>query len=133
MHRPYPEALTSPGLLIWCPGGDLFVASIGRLDDGLKAALAASRPPTKRVLVDAEAVNLIDVSACDALLNIILELPGQGITFAFARVRDRVRERMRLEGVEVVVSSTNFHERVTDAVRAWQQQKTPGGGASDAS
>jgi tetratricopeptide (TPR) repeat protein len=38
----------------------------------LKAALAASRPPAKRVLVDAEAVNLIDASACDALVNLIL-------------------------------------------------------------
>jgi hypothetical protein len=28
------------------PGGDLFFASIGHVGDGLKAALAASRPPT---------------------------------------------------------------------------------------
>jgi MFS superfamily sulfate permease-like transporter len=123
----HPEALTFPGLLIWRPGGDLWFASIGHLGDGLKAALAASRPPTKRVLVDAEAVNLIDVSACDALLNVIQELRGQGITFAFARVRDHVRERMRLGGIEAVVGSTNFHERVTDGVRAWQQQEAPDG------
>jgi hypothetical protein len=49
------------------------------------------------------------------------ELQSQGITFAFARVRDQVRERMRLAGVEAFVSSTNFHERVTDGVRAWQK------------
>jgi MFS superfamily sulfate permease-like transporter len=121
----HPEALTFPGLLIWRPGGDLFFASIGHLGDGLKAVLAASRPPTKRVLVDAEAVNLIDVSACDALLNLIQELQSQGITFAFARVRDRVQERLRLGGVEAVVGSTNFHERVTDGVRASQQQEAP--------
>src|SRR5262249_13313073 len=118
----HPEALTFPGLLIWRPGGDLFFASIGHLGDGLKAALAASRPPAKHVLVDAEGVNLIDVSASDALLNLIRELQGQGITFAIARVRDHVRERMRLAGLEAVVGSTNFHERVTDGVRAWQQQ-----------
>jgi sulfate permease, SulP family len=41
----HPEALTFPGLLIWRAGGDLFFASIGHLDEGLKAALAASRPP----------------------------------------------------------------------------------------
>jgi MFS superfamily sulfate permease-like transporter len=87
----------------------------------LKAALAASRPPTKHVLLDAESVNVIDITACDALLNLIQELQSQGITFAFARVRDEVRERMRLGGVEAVVGSTNFHERVTDGVRARQQ------------
>jgi len=75
------------------------------------------------VLLDAGSVNFIDTSACDALLNSIKELQGHGITFAFARVRDPVRERMRLGGIEAVVGSTNFHERVTDGVRAWQQQE----------
>jgi SulP family sulfate permease len=119
----HPEAFTFPGLLIWRPGGDLFFASIGHLGDGLKAAVAASRPPTKHVLLDAESVNLIDTSACDALLTMIQELKRQGISFAFARVRDPVREQMRLGDVEAVVGSTNFHERVTDGVRAWQQQE----------
>jgi MFS superfamily sulfate permease-like transporter len=129
----HPEAITFPGLLIWRPGGDLFFASIGHLGDALKAALAASRPPAKHVLVDAESVNFIDVSACDGLLNLIRELQGQGITFAFARVRDGVRERMRLGGVEAVVGATNFHERVTDGVLAWQQHEVPAGVSAGAS
>jgi MFS superfamily sulfate permease-like transporter len=69
-------------------------------------------------------VNFIDTSACDAVLNLIKELQSQGITFAFARVRDEVRERMRLGGIEAAVGSTNFHERVTDGVHAWQQQES---------
>jgi sulfate permease, SulP family len=73
--------------------------------------------------VDAESVNFIDTSACDALLNSIKELQSQGITFPFARVRDEVRERMRLAGIEAVVGSTNFHERVTNGVYAWQETK----------
>ena len=121
--RRHPEALTFPGLLIWRIGGDLFFASIGHFDEGLKAALASNRPPTKHVLVDADSVNFIDTSACDALLNFIKELQSQDITFAFARVRDEVRERMRLGGIEAVVGSTNFYERVTDGVRAWPGQE----------
>jgi MFS superfamily sulfate permease-like transporter len=119
--RLHPEALTFPGLLIWRAGGDLFFANIGRVDAELKDALTARRPPAKHVLVDAGSVNFIDTSACDALLNAIRELQGQGITLAFARVRDQVRERLRLGGVEAAVGSANFHERVTDGVRAWQQ------------
>jgi sulfate permease, SulP family len=122
--RLHPEALTFPGLLIWRAGGDLFFASIGHFDDALRAALAASRPPAKQVLLDAESMNFIDTSACDALLNSIKELQRQGIAFTFARVRDEVRERLRLAGIEAVVESTNFYERVTDGVRAWQQQDT---------
>jgi MFS superfamily sulfate permease-like transporter len=48
-----PQALTFPGLLIWRPSGDLFFASIGHLGGGLKAVLAASRPPTKHEAPDA--------------------------------------------------------------------------------
>ena len=120
--RRHPEAITFPGLLIWRAGGDLFFASIGHVDEGLKAALATNRPPARHVLLDADSVNFIDTSACDALLSFVKELQAQGITVAFARVRDEVRERMRLGGIEAVVGSANFHERVTDGVRAWQQR-----------
>ena len=123
--RHHPEALTFPGLLIWRPGGDLFFASIGHLGDGLRAALAESRPPAKHVLLDADSVNFIDTTACDALLNTIRETQSRGITVAFARVRDPVRERMRLGGIEAVVGSTSFYERVTDGVRAWQRHESP--------
>jgi hypothetical protein len=34
---------------------------------------------------------------------------------------------MRLGGVEALVGSTNFHERVTDGERAWQQQEASNG------
>src|SRR6266581_4256785 len=125
--RRHPEALTFPGLLIWRAGGDLFFASIGHFDAGLKAALAATRPAAKRVLVDADSVNFIDTSGCDAALNAIKELQIQGITFAFARVRDEVRERLRLSGIEAAVGSTNFYDRVTDGVRAWQRQESLNG------
>lgn len=121
--RRHPEALSFPGLLIWRVGGDLFFASIGHLGEELKAALAANRPPARHVLLDADSVNFVDTSACDALLNLIKELQNQGIAFAFARVRDEVRERMRLGGIEAAVGSANFHERVTDGVRVWQQQE----------
>jgi len=117
----HPEAITFPGLLIIRTGGDMFFASVDHLGELFKAALAASQPPAKHVLLDAGSVNFIDTSGCDKLMSTIKELQAQGITFAFARVRDDVREGMRLGGVEAVVGPTNFYERVTDGVRAWQQ------------
>jgi len=60
-------------------------------------------------------------------LILIQDLQSQGITFAFARVRDEVREQMRLAGIETIVGPANFHERVTDGVRAWQKRKRSDG------
>jgi high affinity sulfate transporter 1 len=114
----HPEAKTFPGILIWRVDGDMFFASIGHIIEGLKAALAASRTPVRHVLLDAEAVNLIDTSANDELLRLIEELQRQGITVGFARVRDEVRERMRYGRIEAAVGAAAFHERITDGVRA---------------
>jgi MFS superfamily sulfate permease-like transporter len=122
--RRHPEALTFPGLLIWRAGGDLFFASVNHFVDGLRTALTASHPPIERVLVDAGSVNLIDTSACDTLLNFVRQVQSERISFAFARVRDDVRDRMRLGGIEAAVGSASFYERVTDGVREWQQQSS---------
>jgi anti-anti-sigma factor len=122
----HPEAITFPGMLIWRAGGDLFFASIGHVEERLKAELEATHPQARHVLLDAESVNFIDTAACETLLSFIKELQGRGVTVAFARVRDSVRERMRSAGLEAVVGSANFHERVTDGVRAWEQQERRG-------
>jgi MFS superfamily sulfate permease-like transporter len=90
----------------------------------LKASLAA-RPDVKRVLLDFAPVNHIDVSAGDTLLSFIKELQDRGISLAFVRVRDPVRHDMRLAGIEAVVGPSNFYERITDGVRAWQQSGGP--------
>jgi hypothetical protein len=47
-----------------------------------------------------------DTSAGDELRGFAKELHGQGITLTFARVRDHVREGMRLGGVEAAVGPT---------------------------
>jgi high affinity sulfate transporter 1 len=120
----HPEAVTFPGLLIWRPGGDLFFANVGHVGEGMKAALSAAHPPVRHVLFDAGSVNLIDTTALDELLNTVKELHHKDITVSFARVRDQVREQMRLSGVETVVGSQNFYERVTDGLRAWQRTKS---------
>ena len=87
----------------------------------LNNSLAEIRPQVKHVLLDFSSVDFIDVSACDELLTFIKELQSQGITIAFARVRDSVRENMQLGGIEAVVGSANFYERITDGVCAWRR------------
>jgi anti-anti-sigma regulatory factor len=72
----------------------------------------------KRVLLDFSQVNCIDVSASDELSNFIKELKNQGLALALARVRDSVRDDLRLVGIEAIVGPGNFYERITDGVRA---------------
>ena len=120
--RRHPEARTFPGLLIWRVGGDLFFASVGQMEAGLRSSLAEIRPPIKHVLLDMSSVNFIDVSACDELITFIKQLQSRDVTIAFARVRDNVRQDMQLARIESVVGPADFYERVTDGVWAWQRR-----------
>jgi high affinity sulfate transporter 1 len=129
--RRHPEASRFPGLLIWRIGGDLFFASIGQMRRALEVTLDA-RKDVQRVLLDFASVNFIDVSACDELLSLIKELKNRGITVAFVRVRDAVRDNMRLARIETVVEPGNFYERTTDVVRAWQRRDHPSPSVSTA-
>jgi MFS superfamily sulfate permease-like transporter len=115
----HPDATTFPGLLIWRIGGDLFFASVGHAGTALKAAVAA-RPDVKRVLLDFDSVEFIDITAADGLLRLAETLQNNGISLGCARVRDPVRDDMRRSGIEAAVGPANFYERITDGVRAWQ-------------
>jgi len=121
--RRHPEVRTFPGLLIWRVGGDLFFASVGQMEAALKNSLAEIRPPIKHVLLDMSSVNFIDVSACDELITFIKQLQSRGVTIAFARVRDTVRQDMQLAKIEAVAGSADFYERITDGICAWQRQQ----------
>jgi MFS superfamily sulfate permease-like transporter len=87
------------------------------LGELFKAALAQANR-RRPILLDASSVALIATSSFKHALFSNQDYPP-GIC-AYACARD-VRKRMRLGGIETVVGSTNFYERVTDGVRAWQQ------------
>jgi high affinity sulfate transporter 1 len=122
--RMHPDAITFPGLLIWRIGGDVFFASAGNVGTGLRTAIAAA-PEVKRVLLDFGSVDFLDVTGGDEVLRLVRELHGKGIGVGLVRVRDTIREDLRLAGIEAEVGSGNFYERVTDGVHAWQQQAVP--------
>src|SRR5215469_14057847 len=81
---------------------------VGHFEGGLQRARATSDEPTRHVLLDAESVDFIDTSACDALLGLAKRLHSEGVTLGFARVRDSVREQLRSAGIEAVVGSISF-------------------------
>jgi MFS superfamily sulfate permease-like transporter len=122
--RRHPEARTFPGLLIWRVGGDLFFASIGHMEAGLKRSIAATPPAVEHVLLDFSAVNDIDITACDELIMFVKKLKSQRVSVAFARVRDTVRRDLELAKIEAVVDAANFHDRITDGVTAWQRRRS---------
>jgi len=122
-RRPYLE--TTPGLLVFRFDSSLFFASANHFSEALKARLAtvseSGTEPISEVLVDAETINLLDTTAAEMLLDVQTDLKKQGITLAFARVRDPVVEKMASTGVVDAVGADHFHDTVMEGVEAFNK------------
>jgi high affinity sulfate transporter 1 len=108
-----------PGLLIFRFDGGLIFSSANQLRTDLRRRIARANPPIRAVLVDAEAIIVIDATALEVLENLRAELHRNGIALGFARVRDPVRDQMRRAGLEAAIGEDRFYETITDGVDAF--------------
>jgi MFS superfamily sulfate permease-like transporter len=118
-----PDLETTPGLLIFRFDSSLFFASANHFVEALQARLAAATEPVRQVLLDAETINLLDTTAAEMLLELQTSLDKQGITLAFARVHDPVKDKMALTGVVDAVGADRFFDTVMEGVEAFGNSK----------
>ncbi len=117
----FPGAETYPGLLIFRFDGSLFFANARIFRDDVRQAVAAD-PSVRTVLINAEAVNDIDVTALEMLQELATELEKSKIDLRFARVKTHVRNIMRSGGLEDVIGANHFHASVRSGVSAYQME-----------
>ncbi|WP_287835444.1 sodium-independent anion transporter, partial [Burkholderia sp.] len=89
----------------------------------LHAAIARSAGPVTRIVVAAEPVTDIDVSAADRLVALCEELREQRIVLNFAEMKGPVKDRLRAYGLFDVFGAASFFPTVTDAVADHVQRK----------
>jgi MFS superfamily sulfate permease-like transporter len=114
----------------------LFFANAELFNTEVQKAVAASPGPVKRIIVTAEPVTSIDVTANDALLELARSLRAQGIELCFAELKDRVKDKLARFGSLAELGESNFFETVGAAVDAyleahavaWTKDLPPAGG-----
>jgi len=112
----HPDAVQTPGLVLFRWDAPLFYANVEIFCEHLHAALTQAAGPVDRVVVAAEPVTDIDVSAADRLVALREELGEQGIALNFAEMKGPVKDRLRAYGLFDVFGSASFFPTVTDAV-----------------
>ncbi|AXF24031.1 sodium-independent anion transporter [Burkholderia pyrrocinia] len=112
----HPDAVQTPGLVLFRWDAPLFYANVEIFCEHLRAALARSASPVDRIVVAAEPVTDIDVSAADRLVALREELSEQGIALNFAEMKGPVKDRLRAYGLFDVFGPASFFPTVTDAV-----------------
>lgn len=112
----HPDAVQTPGLLLFRWDAPLFYANVEIFCEHLHAAIVSSASPVTRIVIAAEPVTDIDVSAADRLVALCEGLRAQTIALDFAEMKGPVKDRLRTYGLFDAFGPASFFPTVTDAV-----------------
>jgi high affinity sulfate transporter 1 len=116
----YPDAVELPGLVIYRFDGPLIFANAKTFRTEVRA-FARTHPPPRWIIVAAEPVTDIDITAADMLEELDRELEAAGITLVFAEMKDAVRQKIGGYGVAWLAHRDAFYPTVGTAVKAYRQ------------
>src|SRR5215471_6227553 len=112
----YPGARLIPGLVLFRWDAPLFFANAEFFHDRVLAAVASSPTPVRWLVVAAEPVTSIDVTAADALCDLDDELAGAGVRLHFAEMKDPVKEKLKRFGLMSRFGERTFFATIDEAV-----------------
>ncbi len=112
----YPDARLVPGLILLRWDAPLFFANAEMFRDRVLEAIEIAAAPTLWVVVAAEPVTDIDLTAADMLAELLVELEAKGVTFAMAELKDPVGDRLKRYGLYERVGREHFFPTLGSAV-----------------
>ena len=115
----YPDARHIPGLVLYRFDAPLFFANADYFRERVRAL--ARRGEVSWIVVAAEPITDIDVTAGETLGDLNDELHAVGIELAFAELKDPVRDRLRRYGIEAAVGTDRFFPTLGVAVATYVQ------------
>jgi MFS superfamily sulfate permease-like transporter len=117
----YPDAQLIPGLLLFRWDAPLFFANAELFQERILAAVAASPTKVRQVVVAAEPVTSVDVTAADALAELDDKLKAAGTRLSFAELKDPVKDKLRRFELYQRFGDNGFFPTIGSAVDAYCQ------------
>lgn len=112
----YPDARQIPGLVLFRWDAPLFFANAEFFSERVRAAMAKSPTPVRRLVVAAEPVTSVDVTAGDTLAELDEALHAKGIELCFAELKDPVKDKLKKFGLLAQLGEDNFFPTIGAAV-----------------
>jgi high affinity sulfate transporter 1 len=112
----YPGARLVPGLTLFRWDAPLFFANAELFCERALDAVAASPTPVRWLVVAAEPVTSVDVTAADMLADLDKTLRTAGIAICFAEMKDPVKDKMKRFGLFARLGEETFFPTVGAAV-----------------
>jgi len=116
----HPEGRPVPGLVLFRWDAQLFFANAEIFRDALHRAVASAPTPTRRVVVAADAISDVDITAADVLLVLHRELSQQGVELWFAGLKGPVKDRLNHYGTLDVIGHDIFSPTVGRCVNQYR-------------
>src|SRR5262252_2711665 len=117
----YPEARQIPGLLLFRWDAPLFFANAELFRERVMDAVAKSPNSVRWVVVAAEPVTSVDITAADTLAELDETLHSAGIELCFAELKDPVKDKLKRFGLFSVIGEAYFFPTIEAAVRSYVQ------------
>lgn len=118
----YPQARPVPGLVVYRYDSPLFFANAEDFRRRALAAVDSSPDPVRWLLLNAEAIVEIDITAIDALESLRAELEGRGIVLALARVKQDLRDDLEAADFVDRLGPARIFLTLPTAVEAFREQ-----------
>jgi high affinity sulfate transporter 1 len=115
----YPEARVIPGLVLFRWDAPLFFANAELFNERVLDAVAAAPQPVRWVVVAAEPVTSVDVTAADAVCQLDDTLQAAGIELCFAEMKDPVKDKLKRFGIYTRLGERTFFATLGEAVKAY--------------
>ena len=123
----HPTARVTPGVVVYRLDDRLFFANAEYVKGRVREAIRAAPTETAWFVFDAEAVNHIDSTGIEALLDLTLDLRREDITLVVARLRTRLRPDFDVAGLTEAIGREHFYPSVKLAVQAFEGEPTARG------
>ncbi len=115
----YPEARLIPGLVLFRWDAPLFFANAEFFHDRVLDAVARSPTPVRWLVVAAEPVTSIDVTAGDVVCDLDETLHAAGIEMCFAEMKDPVKDKLKRFGLFTRFGEKAFFATLEEAVSGY--------------
>jgi MFS superfamily sulfate permease-like transporter len=115
------RAVQTPGVLVLRPDVALHFVNASVAKDQMTAAIDASVPPPRIVILDVGATSDVDIAAIDALLELLAFLHARGIELRLVHVRAGVHDRMRRAGLAEKLGNVPMFLSIEQAMLAPEQ------------
>ena len=115
----YPDARRIPGLVLFRWDAPLFFANAELFRERVLDAVAKSPTPVRWLVVAAEPVTSVDVSAGDTVAELDEALHARGIEFCFAELKDPVKDKLKRFGLFSQLGEQYFFPTVGAAVSSY--------------